>query len=61
MTNRVAVGQSMTYLFDFGDNWEFQVTLEQIDPAGKAPLGPVLIDGRGDAPEQYPSWDEDEW
>jgi hypothetical protein len=57
----LAVGQSMTYLFDFGDCWEFEVTLEQVEPAVKGLPEPVLIDGRGDAPEQYPSWDEEEW
>ena len=52
------VGQAMTYLFDFGDSWEFEITLEQVDPAGKTPRKPVLLDGRGDAPQQYPIWDE---
>jgi hypothetical protein len=52
------VGQVMTYVFDFGDWWEFEVTLEQIGSPEKAPRKPVLLDGRGDAPEQYPSWDE---
>ena len=56
----LAVGHSMTYLFDFGDCWEFEVTLEQVDPAVKGLPEPVLIDGHGDAPEQYPSWDEEE-
>jgi hypothetical protein len=55
------VGQSMTYLFDFGDQWEFEVTLEQIEPPGKAPEMPAVLDSRGDAPEQYPDWDEGEW
>jgi hypothetical protein len=55
------VGQSMTYVFDFGDWWEFEVTLEQIETPGKARRGPALLDGHGDAPEQYPKWDEDEW
>ena len=57
----LAVGQSMTYLFDFGDQWEFGVTLEQIEPAGEGPDRPAVLDGRGDAPEQYPSRDEGEW
>ena len=56
----LAVGQTMTYLFDFGDRWEFEVTLERVDPAAKPLPGPALVDGRGDAPEQYPSWDEEE-
>ena len=56
----LAVGQSMTYLFDFGDQWLFEVTLEQVDADKKPPQQPVILDGRGDAPEQYPSWDEEE-
>ena len=26
------LGQTMSYLFDFGDDWEFAVTLERVDP-----------------------------
>lgn len=26
------IGDKMTYLFDFGDNWEFQVILESLEP-----------------------------
>jgi hypothetical protein len=54
----LTMGQSMTYLFDFGDQWEFEVTLERIDPPERAPYRPVILDGRGGAPEQYPSGDE---
>jgi hypothetical protein len=43
----------MTFLYDFGDWWEFQVTVEEIEPAAEA-RGPALLDGRGSAPEQYP-------
>jgi hypothetical protein len=57
----LAVGQSMTYLFDFGDQWEFGVTLEGTEPKGEAADRPAVLDGRGDAPEQYPSWGEEEW
>jgi len=57
----LAVGQSMTYLFDFGNQWEFEVTLEQTEPPGEGRDRPALLDGRGDAPEQYPSWGEGEW
>jgi hypothetical protein len=52
------VGQAMTYLFDFGDGWKFDVTLEQVEPPDKTLRKPVLLDGRGEAPEQYSSWDE---
>ena len=57
----LAVGHSMTYLFDFGDCWEFEVTLEEVDPTVKGLPRPVLTDGYGDAPKQYSSWDEEEW
>ena len=57
----LAVGHSMTYLFDFGDSWEFEVTLERIDPPDRAPRRPLVLDGRGDAPEQYPSRGGEEW
>jgi hypothetical protein len=51
-------GASMRYLYDFGDNWEFDVKLERIDPADKKIKGPVLIESHGEAPDQYPDWDE---
>jgi hypothetical protein len=44
----------MTYVFDFGDWWEFEVTLERVDPPKASMRVPVLLDGRGHAPEQYP-------
>lgn len=51
-------GQSMTYLYDFGDWWEFDVTLERVEPPDPAPPAPTILDARGEAPEQYPSRDE---
>jgi hypothetical protein len=51
-------GQSMTYLYDFGDRWEFDVTLERVDPVDAATTDPIIFDRRGEAPEQYPSWSE---
>ena len=53
------VGQTMVYLFDFGDQWEFDVTLERVDPPEASTRVPVVLDGRGDAPEQYPNWDQE--
>ena len=51
------VGQGMNYLYDFGDNWEFDITLEGVDP-DKAVKKPVLLETHGKPPEQYPSWDD---
>jgi hypothetical protein len=53
----LSFGQSMTFLFDFGDNWEFDVCLERID--GEIAINqPLLIDKHGDPPQQYPSCEE---
>ncbi|WP_448561987.1 IS1096 element passenger TnpR family protein [Trichothermofontia sp.] len=51
---------SLTYVFDFGDHWEFSLRLEAITP-GKPKRGyNKVLERHGEAPEQYPSWDDDE-
>ncbi|MHC1728917.1 MAG: plasmid pRiA4b ORF-3 family protein [Syntrophobacteraceae bacterium] len=52
------VGQLMTYLFDFGDMWEFEVALEQVDPDMDIEEM-VLLELHGKPPEQYPRYDEE--
>jgi hypothetical protein len=49
------VGQSMTFVYDFGDWWEFGVTLEGIDADMKID-GPTVLESHGEPPEQYPDW-----
>jgi hypothetical protein len=51
-------GQSMTYLYDFGDQWKFDIALEHVGPAAPAIKDPTIIEARGEPPEQYPRWDE---
>ena len=51
------VGESMKVLYDFGDNWQFSVKLESIDPPGSIKKLPKVIESKGKAPEQYPDWD----
>jgi hypothetical protein len=46
------VGQTMTFLFDFGDMWEFDVALEHVDPEIKIQK-PVVLEKHGDPPKQY--------
>jgi hypothetical protein len=46
------VGQTMTFLFDFGDMWEFDVALEQVDPESKIQK-PVVLEKHGTPPQQY--------
>jgi len=48
----------MTYLFDFGDNWEFEVQLEGIALADPKARRPKVFETHGEAPEQYLRWDE---
>jgi hypothetical protein len=51
--------QSILYLFDFGDSWEFQVTVTSIYDADSPLKRPVILKAVGEAPEQYPDWDEE--
>ena len=51
------LGQSMTFHFDFGDDWLFDVKLEAIEPLDKRKR-PSIIERYGKAPSQYPNWDE---
>jgi hypothetical protein len=53
-------GTSITYLFDFGDHWEFNVLLEEIQPGQPQRDSDKILERHGKAPEQYPSWDGDE-
>jgi hypothetical protein len=53
------IGQSILYLFDFGDNWEFLVHLTDFSASDKKSKSKYkLIKTVGDAPQQY-HWDED--
>jgi hypothetical protein len=51
------IGQKMTYLYDFGDNWKFELTLEQID-FDREIKKPVILEQHGKLPKQYPKWDD---
>jgi len=52
------VGQAMLFVFDFGDNWRFTVTLEEVRAPDQGLTNPAVLGGKGEAPEQYPIWDE---
>ena len=53
-------GGTMIYHYDFGDDWRFVVTLEQIDPAPARQKKAKVLEKAGAAPDQYPTWDEGE-
>jgi hypothetical protein len=40
-------------VFDFGDSWEFWVTVLQVDPAAPEPKSPEVVDKQGKNPKQY--------
>ena len=53
-------GNSLYYLFDFGDSWRFKITKSRKIP-NEPVIGvryPQIVASIGDDPEQYPSFDE---
>lgn len=54
----LSIKQSVTFLFDFGDKWEFNLCLEQLNPVGVEIDQPKVLECGGEpVPVQYPSWD----
>ncbi len=51
-------GASMTYIFDFGDWWEFDVQLEKVETDNGRRNYQATIESYGAAPSQYPDWDD---
>ncbi len=53
-------GKPFLYLFDYGDEWHFNVKLHAINTEADRTLAyPRIVQSVGDAPEQYPDWDEE--
>ncbi len=46
-------GQTMDLLYDFGDNWHFDVKLERIEPPGPRIKANRIREKHGKAPKQY--------
>jgi len=53
-------GKKMLFFFDYGDCWYFGVELKEIKNAEKWDLKPVILETIGEAPMQYPPYDEPE-
>ena len=51
------VGGTMTFVFDYGDEWKFDVKLENVSEKKSRRKNPKVIASRGEAPAQY-DWDE---
>ena len=52
-------GSRFKYIFDFGDEWRFQCRLLRIEETDTPAIAHV-IRSVGDAPEQYPRYEEDD-
>lgn len=52
------LGQKILYLFDYGDSWEFKVLLNEIGESETELEEPEIIESKGEAPPQYPDWDD---
>ena len=50
-------GKKFKYLFDFGDEWRFQCKVLQVKE--EETEAPVIVKSKGEAPEQYPNWDDE--
>ncbi|MDP2888307.1 MAG: hypothetical protein Q8P34_04970, partial [Bacteroidota bacterium] len=55
---RLYLGQKIIYYFDYGDSWEFSVRLLNIDADGIPPKNPEIIEIKGEAPDQYPDYQD---
>jgi hypothetical protein len=53
-------GAVMEYLYDFGDNWKFEVMLESVQPSNFRMKKARVIESHGKAPEQYWYGDEED-
>ena len=51
-------GETMELIYDFGDNWHFNVKLDRIEPSTAGRKAPRILESHGKAPKQYGDWDE---
>ncbi len=55
-------GMALTFHFDFGDDWRFQLVVESISSENVNYSEPTVIERHGEPVKQYPDWeDEDDW
>ena len=52
------IGRTMLFLFDYGDEWHFQVRLEKTGKKTAKARYPRVVATHGEAPEQYPYPDD---
>ncbi len=52
--------QKMLFLFDYGDDWMFEIEVLGFGEQEKGAKYPRVIKSKGDAPEQYPDFEEED-
>jgi hypothetical protein len=56
----LAPGQRFLSLFDFGDSWWHEVTVERTDAPVEKGTYPRVVERRGESPPQYLAYEEEE-
>ena len=51
------LGERLLFNFDFGDDWYFELVLEGLEAPSQARA--KVLERHGEAPEQYPTYDDD--
>jgi len=51
--------QKLLYLFDFGDEWWHEISVDETDGVADEDDYPRVIEKKGDSPAQY-EWDEED-
>ncbi len=52
--------QKMQFLFDYGDEWRFEIEMRGFGKAVKGATYPRILALKGASPQQYPDWEDDE-
>ena len=60
LSSAFEAGKTLAFLFDYGDDWLFNVNCSSIGKADPDIKYPLVIASKGKAPEQYPDYDDDE-
>ncbi|MFA5866244.1 MAG: plasmid pRiA4b ORF-3 family protein [Phycisphaerae bacterium] len=55
---KLRTGQKFKYLFDFGDSWWHEITVETADAPAEEGKYPRILERHGESPQQYPDSEE---
>jgi hypothetical protein len=57
---KLTKGKTFEYLFDYGDSWWHELTVEVTDGQPDAGKYPRILEKKGESPPQYPDLDDEE-